>query len=132
MGLRDQLRRLKRAVHEDAVLIRLRDGSTRVFPVMDVQAELFLAKYALAREEARQSPVLEAVRQATPESRAAFEAEYGTITPELHVVASAEQGGWVEVYKLEEDGTVTKVHHEGGSEEAERIREEARSRGPAF
>ncbi len=99
---------------------------------MDVQAELFLAKCDLAREEARSSPVLEAVRQATPESRAAFEAEYGTITPELHVVASVEQGGWVEVFKLEEDGTVTKVRHEGGTPEAERLREEARNHCPAF
>ena len=62
----------------------------------------------------------------------AFEAEYGTITPELHIVASVEDGGWVEVYKLEEDGTVTKTHHEGGSPEAERIIEEARQQGPAF
>ncbi len=91
---------------------------------------MFLAKYALAREEARQSPVLEAVRQATPESRAAFEAQHGTITPSLHIVASSEQGGWIEVYKLAEDGTVTKVRHEG--EEAERLREETMSKGPTF
>lgn len=31
----------------------------------------------------------------------AFEAEYGTITPELHIVAAVKDGGWVEVYKLE-------------------------------
>jgi hypothetical protein len=113
MALRDQLRRLKRDVQEDAVLIRLRDGSTRVFTVMDVQKEMFLAKCDLACEEARHSPVLEAVRAATPESRAAFEAQFRTITPELHIVASSEQGGWVEVLKLEEDGKVTKVRHEG-------------------
>jgi hypothetical protein len=85
-----------------------------------------------SNEQARSSPVLEAVRQATPESRAAFEAQYGTIPPELQIVASVEQGGWVEVLKLEEDGTVTKVRHEGGTPEAERLREEARNQGPAF
>ena len=132
MALRDQLRRLKRDVQEDAVLIRLRDGTTRVFTVMDVQKEMFLAKCDLAREEARSSPVLEAVRQATPESRTAFEAEYDTITPELHIVASVEQGGWVEVYRLEEDGAGTKVRHEEGSPEAERLREGARNQGLAF
>jgi hypothetical protein len=55
LGLRDELRRLKHDTQEDAVLIRLRDGSTRVFTVMDVQKELFLAKCDLAREEARSS-----------------------------------------------------------------------------
>jgi hypothetical protein len=127
LGLRDQLRRLKHDTQEDAVLIRLRDGSTRVFTVMDVQKELFLAKCDLAREEARQSPVLEAVRQATPVSRAAFVVEYGTITPSLHIVASVEQAGWVEVYRLEVDGTVMKVRHEEGTPEGERLRERART-----
>jgi len=130
MGLRGRIKKLTQQAEEGAVLIKLRDGSTRAFTVLEVQKEIFLAKYALAREEARQSPVLEAVRQATPESRAAFEAQHGTITPSLHIVASSEQGGWIEVYKLEEDGTVTKVRHEG--EEAERLREETMSKGPTF
>ncbi len=130
MGLRGRIKKLTQQAEEGAVLIRLRDGNTRVFAVMEVQKEMFLAKYALAREEARQSPVLEAVRQAATESRAAFEAQHGTITPSLHIVAPEKRGGWVEVYKLEEDGTVTKVRYEG--EEAERIREEALTAGPAF
>jgi hypothetical protein len=131
-GLKGRMKRVQREATTEGVVIRLKDGSTRAFTVLEVQKEMFLAMYALAREEARQSPVLEAVRQATPESRAAFEAQYGTITPSLHIVASAEQGGWIEVYKLEEDGTVTKVRHEGGTEEAARIREEVLSRGSAF
>jgi hypothetical protein len=132
MGLRGRIKMLTQQAEEDAVLIRLRGGSTQVFTVMDVQKEMFLAKCDLVREEARSSPVLEAVRQATPESRAALEAQFRTITPELHIVASVEQGGWVEVFRLEEDGTVTKVRFEGGSEEAERIREEIRQQGPAL
>ena len=93
---------------------------------------MFLAKTDLFKGESNPSEVLDAVRQATPESRRAFEAEYGTITPEVQIVAGSYQGGWVEVYKLEEDGKVTKVRHEGGTEEAERLREEARQSGPVF
>ena len=72
-----------------------------------VWSEMFLAKTDLFKGESNPSEVLDAVRQATPESRRAFEAEYGTITPEVQIVAGSYQGGWVEVYKLEEDGTVT-------------------------
>ena len=85
-----------------------------------------------SREKARSSPVLQAVRQATSESRAAFEVEYGTITPKLHIAASVEQGGWVEVYRLEADGTITKVRHEKGTPEAERLREEVATRAPCI
>jgi len=35
------------------------------------------------------------------------------------------EDGWVEEYRLREDGTVETIHYEGGSEEAERIRQEA-------
>ena len=79
MGLRGQLRSLKRDVQKDVVLIRLRDGSSRAFTDMDCWKEMFLAQYRLFMGEARQSEVLDAVRQATPESRATFEAEYGSI-----------------------------------------------------
>ena len=134
MTLRRRITRLTREAEGDAVLVRLRDGSTRVFDDMTCWREMFLAQMDIAREpfEPIHSPVLEAVRQATPESRAAFEAEYGTITPEMQIIASPEQGGWVDVYRLEEDGSVTKAHHPGDTEEAERLREEARQQGPAF
>jgi hypothetical protein len=75
---------------------------------------------------------LDAVRAATPESRAAFEAEYGSIEMVNHVIAADYQGGWVEEYRLLLDGTVELTRHEGGSEEALRIRQEAKQRGPAF
>ena len=131
-SLKGRIRRLQRDAQAEGIVLELRDGSRRIFDDMTCWKEMFLAKCDLAREEARQSPVLETVRQATPESRATFEQKYGTITPELHIVASVEDGGWVEVYKLEEDGTITKTHHEGGTPEAERIIEEARRAGPAF
>ncbi len=70
------------------------------------------------------------MRRATSESRAAFEAEYGSIEMEANIMAPEYEGGWVEARRLLEDGTVETVRHEGGSEEAERIRREARERGP--
>ncbi len=93
---------------------------------------MFLTKVSLYSGEARNSEVLDAVRAATPESRAAFEAQYGDIEMEARIIAGDYQGGWVEVFKLEEDGTVRKTRHAGGSEEAERLREEARQSGPAI
>jgi len=131
-SLKGRLKRARQEAQAEGVMIVLRDGSRRVFTDMQVWSEMFLAKTDLISEKSRPSEVLDAVRQATPESRAAFEAEYGTITPEVQIIAANYQGGWVEVYKLEEDGTVSKVRHEGGSEEAERLHQEARNGSPAF
>jgi hypothetical protein len=130
-GVRGRLRLLEREAKEVAVLIQGRDGSVSAFDAMEVGMELFMARSELFMGNSYQSEVLEAVRDATPESRAAFEEQFEEITMEAHIVAADYQGGWVEVYKLEEDGTVTKVRHEGGSEEAERIRQEARQHNTA-
>jgi hypothetical protein len=98
-----------------------------------VFGEMFLAKTdLLVRGESRSSEVLDAVRAATPESRAAFEEEYGSIEMVGHIVAPDYQGGWVDEYRLLEDGTVETFHYEGGSEEALRIRQEAKQGGSAF
>ncbi len=132
MALRDQLRRLKRDVEQGVVLVKLREGTSRVFDDMTCFKEMFLAQTALFSGAARSSEVLDAVRQATPESRRAFEAEYGSIEMEAQIIAAESEGGWVEVYKLLEDGTVTRVRHEGGTSEASRLREEARQAPPAF
>jgi hypothetical protein len=48
------------------------------------------------------------------------------------IIAGDYQGGWVDEHRLLENGTVETTCHEGGSEEAERIRQEARQGGPAF
>jgi hypothetical protein len=98
---------------------------------MEVAAEMFLAKMDLFRGEAHPSEVLDAVRSATPESRAAFEEEHGSIEIVNHVIAADYQGGWVEEYRLLKDGTVETTRFEGGSEEALRIRQEAQQRGAA-
>jgi hypothetical protein len=133
MGLRGRIKMLTQQAEEDAVLIRLRGGSTRVFTVMDVQKEMFLAKCDLVREEARGSPVLEGLYARPRQSRGPpLKRSTGPSRPRFSWSPPTKRGGWVEVYRLEEDGTVTKVRHEGGTLEAERLREEARNQGPAF
>jgi hypothetical protein len=129
-SLKGRLKRVQQEAEAEGVVVVLRDGGRRVFTDNQVWSEMFLAKTDLISEKSRPSEVLDAVRQATPESRCAFEAEYGTITPELHIVAGSHEGGWVEVIKLEEDGTVSMQRHEGGSEEAERIQQEAKNSRP--
>jgi hypothetical protein len=130
--VKDKLKRLIREAEKDAVLIRLRDGSARAFEEMTCHREMFLAQFSLFKGEAHDSEVLDAVRAATPESRASFEERFGSIEMEAQVIASEPEGGWVEVYKLLEDGTVEHVRHEGHTEEAKRLREEARQSPPAF
>ena len=93
-------------------------------------AEMLLADMDLLKGVSRDSEGLDAVRNATPQSREAFEREYGPVEGEMHIIAPPADGGWVEVYSLSEDGRVGKVRHEGGSPEAERLRREA-VRGPA-
>ena len=126
MALRNRLRRLQKEVEQDGVLIRQRDGTVKVFGTMQVYAEMFLASVDLFRKPSVDSEVLAAVRNATPESRASFEARFGPIEMTGHVIASGPEGGWVKVYALKEDGTVIETYHEGGSAEAERVRQEAR------
>jgi len=130
--VRSWIKRLEREAGKDMVVLKLRDGGVRAFSDQEVFTEMFLTQTDLLMGEARSSEVLDAVRAATPESRAAFEDEYGSIEMVAHIVAPDYQGGWVEENRLLEDGTAETIHYEGGSEEAERIRQEATQRGPAF
>jgi len=131
MALRDQLRRIQREVRESAVLVRLRDGTSRVFTDQEAFAQMFLCQLDLFSDEVRSSEVLDAVRNATPESRREFEEEYGPITMTATILTSAAEGGWAEVFTLLEDGTVERVYHEGGYAEAERLRLEAQQNSQA-
>ena len=128
---RGRLRRLEQRAQSEGVILRLRGGGLRVFDQMEVAKEMFLTQMDLMLGKARSSEVLDAVRAATPDSRAAFEEEYGTIQMVGHIIAADYQGGWVEEHRLLEDGTVKTIHYEGGSEEAQRIRQQARQGGPA-
>ncbi len=130
MGLRDRLKRLEADAQKDMVFVQLEDGGTRIFGAQEVLTEMFLAQYGLIVGKPRPSEVLDAVRRATPESRGAFEAEYGSIEMESRIICPVVDGGWVEVRRLLEDGTIETVRHEGGSEEAERMHREVRERGP--
>ncbi len=126
MALRDRLWRLKREAEQHGVILRQRDGTVRVFDDLDVWKEMFLAQYNLFKGEAPDSEVFDAVRGATPESRRAFEEEYGSIAMTARIIAAEYQGGWVREYRLLEDGTLEETYYEGGSPEAEHIRKEAR------
>jgi hypothetical protein len=129
--MRNRLRRLERKARGDGIVLRLKDGTARAFETMEVHKAMFLAQMDLFRKTSVDSEVLEAVRNATPESRAAFEERFGPITMSGHVIASEPEGGWVERYTLREDGRVEKTFYEGGAEEAERIRREAPRQGGA-
>ena len=131
MGLKGRLQRLEEGVQSEGVILRLRDGGLRVFDQMEVAKEMFLTQMDLMLGKVRASEFLDAVRAATPESRAAFEQEHGSIEMVGHIIAGSYEGAWVREHRLLEDGTVETTHYEGGSKEAERIRQEARERGPA-
>jgi len=123
MALRDRLLRLKAKAEQGGVLIYQRDGSVRVFEVMEVQAQMFLAQCDLWKDTATDSEVVRAVRSATPESRREFENRFGSIVMTNYVIGSVERGGWVEAKTLTEDGRVERVRYEGGSPEATIVRE---------
>jgi hypothetical protein len=129
VSFKHRLCRLQAKAVESGILIHQQDGSVRVFEVMQVQKELFLAQADLLRGTARESTILEAVRGATPESRASFEERFRSIVIVDYIIAAMSNGGWVEAKMLTDDGRVERVLYEGGSEEAERIREGAKSGG---
>ncbi len=70
MPHRGWIKRLERAASQDAVIIRGRDGSTRAFDRMHVMGQMYLARLAAALgRPPRSSDVLDALENATPESR---------------------------------------------------------------
>jgi hypothetical protein len=130
MGLKDRLRRLEREAEEDGIVIRLQDGTVRVFDPTVVAVEMFAARMRLMQGISYASEVLDAVRRATPESRAAFEERCGSIVMGINIIAPEDEGGWVETRTLTETGEIERVVYEGGSAEAERIRRQARGEIP--
>src|SRR5215208_1968343 len=124
MGLKDRLRRLEREAEEDGILIRLQDGTVRVFDPTVVAVEMFAARMNLTQGISEASEVLDAVR------RAAFEERCGSIVMGINIIAPEDEGGWVETRTLTETGEIERVFYEGGSAEAERIRQQARQEAP--
>jgi Zn/Cd-binding protein ZinT len=127
--IKGRLKKAARELEKDAVIVHLRDGSRQIFTDTEAWAAMFLAQMALFRGESKRSEVLDAVHQATPESKATFEERFGPIAMTARLIAADYQGGWAEVFTLLEDSTVERIVHEGGSEEAERIRLEAQQGG---
>ncbi len=91
---------------------------------MEIQIQMFLANVDLFTKESVHNDVVDAVRRATPQSRAQFEERFGSITPTGHVISG--EHGWVDEYTLAETGEVKVVRFPAGSEEVERIRNEVR------
>jgi hypothetical protein len=60
-------------------MVDLRDGTLKAFEDMYVAKVMFLTQMDLFKVESKPSEVLDAVRQATPESKAAFEKRFGPI-----------------------------------------------------
>src|SRR5829696_10470181 len=89
------IRRLERNARSNRAILKMRDGSTRSFGDMEVFGELFLVRVDLMCGRKPSSYVLDAVRAATPECRAAFERKYGSIEMVAHILAADYQGGWV-------------------------------------
>ncbi len=88
---------------------------------------MFHARMDLLQDTARDSEVLDAVRNATPESRKEFEERFRPIAVTEYIIGSPSGGGWVEAKTLTEDGRVERVLYEGGSEEASLVRDGVRS-----
>jgi hypothetical protein len=127
MSHRQRLRRLREKAEDGAVVVRQRDGTLRRFDVMEVHKEMFLAQMNLWRDTASDSEVVAAVRKATSESREKFQERFGPIVMTNYVIASEQEGGWVETKTLTETGRVERIRYEGGSEEADRVREGVRT-----
>ena len=62
MGLKDRLRRLEREAEEDGIVIRLQDGTVRVFERTVVAVKMFAARMNLMRGISQASEVLDAVQ----------------------------------------------------------------------
>jgi hypothetical protein len=127
---RSWIKRLERNAQKSRAVLQMRDGSMRTFEDMEVFQEMFMARVDLMCGKQPSSHVLDAVRGATPQSRAAFEKKYGPTQMVAHITAANYQGGWVDEYRLLEDGTIETIRYEGGSKKAERIRQEVRQASP--
>ena len=69
-----RLKRFEREATKDAVLVHQRDGTTRTFDEMTVLREVFLLKYyAALGMPPQRTAFVEALDNATPESRRAVE-----------------------------------------------------------
>jgi hypothetical protein len=123
VAIRDRLRRLRAKAEEGGVILRQRDGSVKVFDSMTVFSEMFLAKTNLLLDTARDSEVLDAVRNATSESRRDFEERFGLIAFTEYIICAE----WVEAKTLTEDGEIERVLYDGHCEEATLVREGLRA-----
>jgi hypothetical protein len=117
MGLREQLRNLRRQMHGDMDYLTLTDGSKYYFDPEQVSQDLFfemLEKGYLSKpgtaSEVETPKIRAALVRATPESLSRFEEKYLPVTRETGVVHSEDRQT---VRRIELDGTVRSFLVEG-------------------
>ena len=116
MGLREQLRNLRRQMHKDMDYLTLTDGSKYYFNGEQVSIELFFEMLEKGFSEPSTASDVEtpeiraALVKATPESLARFEEKYLPATRETGVVHSKDRQT---VRRIELDGTVRSFIVEG-------------------
>ncbi len=110
MGIRDQLRSLKRQANEELDYLILKDGSRYYFDPQRDSAELFFETiqkgYKSSSEEVETPGIRQALVRATPESLARFEEKYQlSVTQEINLVGFPDKDQSI-VRRVELDGRV--------------------------
>ncbi len=117
MGIRDQLRSLKRQANEELDYLILKDGSRYYFDPQKDTAELFFETiqkgYKSSSEEVETPEIRQALARATPESLARFEQKYQLpVTQEIQLVGFPDKGQLI-IRRVELDGRVRSFLVEG-------------------
>jgi hypothetical protein len=113
MGIREQLRSLRRQVHEDMDYLVLKDGTRYYFdPEQDPPALFFeMMRKSYLSSEVEIPEIRKALKKATPESLSRFEEKYQLpVTQEVNVVQAGDR---LIVRRIELDGTVRSFLLEG-------------------
>jgi hypothetical protein len=116
MGLREQLRNLRRQMHGDMDYLTLKDGSKYYFDTRQVAQDLFLEMIEKSFSEPGSASdvatpaIRAALVRATPESLESFEERYLPVTRDTAIVHSEDR---LTVRRVEMDGTVRSFLVEG-------------------
>ena len=130
MGIREQLRSLRRQANEDLDFLTLKDGSRYYFDPKRDPAALFFEIHhkSYFSSEVETPEIRKALAQATPESLARFEEKYQLpVTKEVSLVGFPDKGQLI-MRRIELDGGVRSFLLEG--EAARERRADSRAAHP--
>jgi hypothetical protein len=122
VGIRDQLRSLRRQANEDLDYLTLNHGSRYYFDPQTDPAELFFEIHhkSYFSSEVETPEIRKALAQATPESLARFEKKYQLpLTKEVSLVGFPDKGQLI-MRRIELDGTVRTFLVEGEAAKEQR------------